>query len=53
MAMFSIQLIRVALNNNFKNFYPLQIVIYINQMLNVIIWSVMSTFHFTEIVSRE
>jgi hypothetical protein len=53
MAMFSIQLIRVALNNNFKNFDALQIVIYINQMLNVIIRSVMSTFQFTEIVSRE
>jgi hypothetical protein len=46
MAMFSIQLIRVVLSSifTFNCVILLQIVIYINQMLNVIIQSVISTF---------
>jgi hypothetical protein len=47
MAMFAIQLIRVVLGNE-----AAKIVIGINQMFNVIIRSVISTFHFTKINSR-
>jgi hypothetical protein len=50
MAMFAIQLIRVVLT--ILNVEALTLVIGINQMLNVIVRSVISTFHFTKINSR-
>jgi hypothetical protein len=53
MAMFSIQFIRVILSVSLNTINGVQIVIYINQMFNVIIQLVMSTFHVTEVVSRD
>ena len=50
MAMFAIQLIRVVLS--ILNVEAVKLVIAINQMFNVIIRSVISTFHFTKINSR-
>ena len=53
MLMFTVQLIRVILDILQIDFNAVSLVTTINQQLNVITRSVISTFHFTEIISRE
>ena len=53
MLMFTVQLIRVMLDVFQIDFNAVSLITTINQQLNVTIQSVISTFHFTEIISRE
>ena len=53
MLMFTVQLIRVILDILQIDFNSITFITAINQQLNVTIRSVISTFHFTEIIFRE
>lgn len=53
MIMFTVQLIRVILDILQIDFNAMSLITTFNQQLNVIIRPVISTFHLTEIISRE